>query len=114
MAASALAAGLFASCSSLEYDLSSLEFPVAATPAPAGANTEPFVIERKMVLWVHGLFGETAPDVTALLEELRPGPKGIANFRVSVGGDFHDWLLTHLSATLLRFKSVEIRGELVR
>ena len=112
--ASAALALLLASCSSLEYDLSRLDFPVSATPAPAGAVTEPFAIECKTALWVHGLLGESVPDVCALLQDLDPGPKGIANFRVSVGGGFHDWLLTHLSATLVRLKSVEIRGELVR
>lgn len=104
---------LCSACGSLKYDLSGLDFPLRAGPAPAGTETRPFALESKSILWVHGLAGHQQPDVAAKLRELNPGPGGIANLRVSQGASFHDWLLTHLSLTLLRMKTVRIEGDLV-
>lgn len=102
---------LLNACSSLEYDLAGLPFPVSAQPAADRVATEPFVLEDKSILWVHGLFGESNPDVAELLAEAGAGRHGIANFRVTRSGGFHDWLVVHLSLTLVRMKSVTIQGE---
>ena len=75
---------------------------------------EPFRIEERSILWVHGLLGQSSPDVAALVAEAGRGYDRIAGFRVSVAGGFHDWLLTHLSGALVRMKTVVIEGELVR
>ena len=100
-----------AGCGTVTYDLSDVPFPLSARPADAGTAVESFEIEGKSVLWVHGLFGQSQPDVAALLREECGDCAGVANFRVEVGGSFHDWLLTHLTATLVRLKTVRIRGD---
>ncbi|MCA8943144.1 MAG: hypothetical protein KDB80_11340, partial [Planctomycetes bacterium] len=105
---------LLAACGSLHYDLSSVPIPISAKPAEPGAHVDPLHIESKNVLWVHGLFGQSEPDVTALVTEAAAGYDRIAGFRVVQSGSFHDWLLTHLSATLVRMKTVRIEGQLVR
>ena len=104
---------LCSACGSLKYDLSSLDFPLRAGPAPAGAVTRPFALKAKSVLWVHGLAGHQQPDVAAQIQGLDPGPGGVANLRVTQSASFHDWLLTHLSLTILRRKTVRIEGDLV-
>jgi hypothetical protein len=102
-------------CASLEYDLSGLTLPVSARPAEAGAaHVEPFTITEKNVLWLHGLFGRDPPDVAALLSERAAGFDRIADLRVSQGPGFHDWLVTHLTLSLVRMKTVTIEGQLVR
>lgn len=106
------ATALLAGCSSFSYDLTSVPFPVSASPITTpGLAHESFEIQAKDTLWVHGLFGESIPDVAQLVRERCGGCEGVANFRVSVAGSFHDWLLTHLSLGFLRFKTVTIRGE---
>ena len=66
-----------------------------------------------MVLWAHGLFGQSEPDVAKLVSDAARGHDQIA-FRVRVSAGFHDWLLTHLTATLVRVKTVVIEGQLVK
>jgi len=106
---------LAAGCVALDYDLSSIPIPVSATPAaPGEGEIEPFEIKARNVLWFDGLFGHERPDVAALLAERARGADRIAGFRVSQETNFHQWLLTHLSLTLVRMKTVVIRGELVR
>lgn len=106
-----LAAGLCAGCSSFAYDLSDLPYPVTATPNRSPElHGEPFALSAKDVLWVHGLFGESIPDVAALLREQCGECAGIADLRVGVAGTFHDWLATHLSLGFVRMKTVTIRG----
>lgn len=100
-----------AACSSLRYDLATVPFAVSASPAPAGAATEPFAVTGKSVLWVHGLFGESEADVAALVQEACGPCAGVVNFRASAGASFHDWLATHLSLGLVRMKTVTITGD---
>ncbi len=100
-----------AACSALPYDLSTVPFPVSASPAPEGAVHEPFEIKDKSVLWVHGLFGADRPDVAALLQQACGDCAGVADFRVEVGASGHDWFLTHLTLGFVRLKTVTIRGE---
>ncbi len=102
-------------CVSLDYDLSSIPVPVSAKPAePGQGEIEPFRIEVKNVLWLDGLFGHEPPDVAGLVTEKARGFDRIADFRVSQESSFHQWLLTHLSLTLVRMKTIVIRGQLVR
>jgi hypothetical protein len=100
-----------AGCSSLRYDLDQLPFPVSASPLaspPAGAVT--FELKQKHILWGYGLFGESQPDVQgAMLANCIPCA-GVADFRVSSGANFWDWLGTHLSLGLVRLKTVKITG----
>jgi hypothetical protein len=103
---------LLTGCSNFSYDLASVPFPVSASPVTtAGLTHEPFELQAKDVLWVHGLLGESQPDVARMVQEGCGGCVGIANFRVSVAGSFHDWLLTHLTLGFIRPKTVTIRGE---
>ena len=79
---------------------------------PGTPNFVPQVGQQgKDVIWVHGLFGEDQPDVAQLVREQCGDCAGVANFRVSVAGSFHDWLLTHLTLGFVRLKTVTIRGE---
>ena len=112
----ALLLALFASaCFSLDYDLSSIPIPLSASAAdPTQGEIEPFRIEARNVLWMDGLFGHEQPDVAALVAEQARGCDAVANFRVSHETNFHQWLLTHLSLTLVRMKTVVISGELLR
>lgn len=106
---------LCASCVSLDYELSSVPVSISAKPETApGVVTEPFRIEARNVLWVHGLFGHREPDVAALVRDAAEGWDRIARFRVTQAGNVHHWLLTHLSLTLIRMKGVVIEGVLVR
>ena len=100
---------------SLDYDLSSIPMPVSAKPAePGEGQIEAFTIEAKQVLWVHGAFGRSSPDVTALLLERAEGYDRIADLRVRQQSNFHQWLATHLSLSLVRMRTVVIEGQLVR
>ena len=110
-----LLALLAAGCVSLEYELSSVPIPISAKPADAGeGEIEPFRIEARNVLWVDGLFGRKTPDVAALVVEKARGYDRIADFKVSQETNVHQWLLTHLTLSLVRMKTVVIEGELVR
>ena len=110
-----LATALCAGCVSLDYDLSAIPVPISAKPEPAGeAEVVPFRIERKNVLWVHGLAGQSEPDVTALVTEAAAGYDRIADFRVYQASSGHGWFITHLSLTLVRMKTVVIEGQLVK
>ena len=100
-------------CSNLQYDLSEVDVPLYAGPAPGNVKGSSFSLHSKSVLWVHGIAGESQPDVVQMLRDLQPGPGGIANLRITHSGSFHDWLLTHLTLTLVRMKTVRIEGELV-
>lgn len=101
-----------AGCVNLDYDLSPLPMPVDAKRA-TGGEVEDFRIEAKNVLWLHGLFGHTQPDVTALVAERAEGASRIAGFRVRQTSNLHQWLATHLSLTLVRMRTVVIEGQLV-
>lgn len=104
-----------AGCLSLDYDLSTVPVPVSAKPAePSAAEVVPFELEARNVLWIHGLFGHRQPDVAALVAEKALGYDRIAGFRVSQTTNVHQWLLTHLSLTLVRMRTVVIEGQLVR
>jgi len=98
----------------LEYDLSEVFVPVSAKPAGVAASTVPFHLEGSDVQWVYGAFGESEADVGALLAKKAQGYDEVANFRVRYYSSFVDFLVTHLSLSLVRMKSVEIEGELVR
>lgn len=103
-----------ASCSSFSYDLQSVSIPVSAKPLEKGATGVAFRIEKKTILWGHGLFGESIPDVASLVQEAAGDGTRITDFRVKVAGSFHDWLLTHLTLTMMRMKTVVIEGNVVR
>jgi len=106
---------LSVSCASLDYDLAGVPLPISAKPAEPGASSvEEFRIEEKNILWIHGLLGQSQPDVVELLNERAQGYDRIAGLRISQGPSFHDWLLTHLSLSLIRMKNVVIEGQLVR
>jgi hypothetical protein len=49
-----------------------------------------------------------------MLAEHAAGSDGVASLRVRQGAGFHDWLLTHLTLTLVRMKTVVVEGEVVR
>ncbi len=102
---------LTAACSSLRYDLASVPFPVSASPAPLGVATQSFTTAGKSVLWVHGLFGDSQPDVAALVRDACGECAGVANFRATAGASFHDWLVTHLTLGLVRMKTVTVAGD---
>ena len=103
---------LLAACSSLDYDLATVPFPVSASPAEAPG--EPFEVTGKSILWVHGLFGASQADVAALVREKCEPCGGVANFRASASASFHDWLVTHLTLGLIRMKTVTVTGERLR
>src|SRR5262245_12522085 len=110
-----LLALLATACLSLDYDLSAVPVPVSAKPAEVGSQeTVPFRVEARNMLWVDGLFGRHVPDVAALVTEQARGYDCIADFRVSQETNIHQWLLTHLTLSLVRMKTVVIRGQLVR
>jgi hypothetical protein len=110
-----LVASLTSACVALDYDLASVPVPISAKPAePTAAEVVPFRIEARNVLWFDGLFGHEPPDVAALVTEQARGFDRIASLKISQDGNFHHWLLTHLSLTLVRMKKVVIEGQLVR
>ena len=101
-------------CQTFDYDLRNLPFPVGASPINDTSAGDRFVLTGKHVLWVHGLAGESRPDVAAeLLANCLPCA-GIADFRVQVGASFHDWLATHLSLGFVRMKTVTVTGLRIR
>ena len=71
-------------------------------------------LEAKNVLWVHGLFGQSEPDVGDVLAGALTGAEAVADFRVSQATTFHDWLVTHLTLGFVRMKTVVVEGDLVR
>jgi hypothetical protein len=105
---------VLAGCQTLRYDLSDVAVPVSGKPAEAAAETVAFQLEARDVQWVYGAFGESEPDVGALLAERAQGYDEVANFRVRHYSSFVDFLVTHLSLSLVRMKTVAIEGELVR
>lgn len=110
-----LAAALSTACVSIDYDLASVPVPISAKPAdPGAAEVVPFRLEARNVLWFDGLFGRTPPDVAALVVEQARGYDRIADFKVSQETNVHQWLLTHLTLSLVRMKTVVVRGQLVR
>ena len=109
-----LAAPFLTACLSLDYDLSSVPVPISAKPAEAGVEVVPFRIEARQQLYVDGLFGRSNPDVAALTAEAARGYDRIAGYRVKQTTNIHQWLLTHLSLSLWRMKTVVIEGQLVR
>lgn len=98
-----------AACSSFAYDLRGVPFPVSAQPI--GPGSEPFEADAKSVMWLHGLFGESSPDVAAMLQDAAGPCTGVGQFRVVVAATFHDWLVTHVTLGLVRMKTVTVRGE---
>jgi len=115
LASLVLVVPLTSGCLSLDYDLSRVPIPISAKPAEPGASrVEPFRIEARHVLWVHGLFGRSRPDVAALVTERAAGWDRIADFRVRQESNVHHWLTAHLSATLVRMRKVVVEGQLVR
>ncbi len=98
-------------CLNLEYDLSPISVPISAKPADSGVVTEPFTLTAKNILWAHGLFGQSSPDVAALLRTEAQGSSGIVGFRVEQRSGFHEWLVAHLTLTLVRMRTVVIEGE---
>jgi hypothetical protein len=104
-----------AGCVSLDYDLSTVPVPISAKPAaPDAGEVVPFTIEAMNVLWAHGAFGHHPPDVAALLAEEARGYDRIAGLRVEQRSGFHQWLVAHLSLTLVRMRTVVIEGQLVK
>ncbi len=108
---SLLPLALAAGCAHLQYDLSAMPFPVSAAPLRGGGvETRRFTLTDKHVLWVHGLCGESQPDVQGeLLANVTPCA-GIADFRVTSASSFHDWLVSHLTLGLIRMKTVTVTG----
>jgi hypothetical protein len=110
-----LSAALTTGCMSLDYDLGDVPVPVSAqSDSRAGADVENVTLEKKHVLWVHGLFGESEPDVGQMVAEASAGYSRVADFRVEHGAGFHDWLITHLSLTLVRMKTVRVEMRRIR
>jgi len=100
---------LATACSSMRYDLAAVPFPVHAGSGDAGQG-EPFELESKYVMYVHGLLGEKQPKVAELLREHCDGAARVTDFRVQAGANLWDWLGTHLSLGLVRLKSVRVTG----
>ncbi|MEQ8766978.1 MAG: hypothetical protein RL885_23895 [Planctomycetota bacterium] len=101
-------------CSTSKFNLTGVSVPVLANDAGyESAMRVPFDERAKNVLWFHGLFGETVPDVGEMVEEELAGAEAIVGFRVTQGASFHDWLITHLSLTLVRMKTVRVTGAVV-
>ena len=98
------------SCSSLQYDLEGLPFPVSASPVTGARGAEYFEIKAKHTLWVHGLLGDSQPDVRQLLVDNCLPCAGVADFRVTSSANFFDWLGSHLSLGFVRLKTVKITG----
>jgi hypothetical protein len=73
-----------------------------------------FSVRKKSILWLHGLLGETVPDVAGVVAEAARGYDQVVNFRVNQAPRFGDWLATHLTLSVMRMKTVVIEGDLVR
>ena len=105
---------LFATaCSSMHYDLDGVRVPVRADAAEGSAG-EPFVLESKYVMYVHGLLGHKQPKVAELMQAHCEGASSVTEFRVSATTSLWDWLGTHLSLGFVRLKTVRIHGKLHR
>ena len=108
---------VFSGCMSLQYDLDSVAIPLLAKAAPAdldASKVTPFRVTSKDILWAHGAFGRSMPDVAEMLNSVIDGHDRVAGFRVTQSGGFHEWLAVHLSLTLVRMKTVVIEGQLIR
>lgn len=105
---------LLTACGGLRYDLDAVCFPLHADSATYQGAGEPFEIDSKYVLYVHGLLGDKQPPVAALLNEELAGAKAVTDLRVSAGANLWDWLGTHLSLGFVRLKTVTISGRVVR
>jgi len=104
---------LLTSCGAMRYDLDGVGFPVHANPNAYGTG-EPFELESKYVMYVHGLFEDKQPKVKELLMEHCGDCKAVTDFRVSAGASIYDWLGTHLSLGFIRLKTVRITGKVAR
>ena len=105
------ALALLASCTSVQWDLKDVPFPVSASPLerpPAGTSS--FSTTSSYVLWCYGLFGESQPEVKEQLMKAAIPCAGVADFRVNASASFHDWLLAHLTLGIVRRKTVTITG----
>jgi hypothetical protein len=100
---------LASACATVRYDLAGVPLPISASPV-GGADGDRFVLHDKHVLWLHGLAGETQPDIAAVLMANCLPCAGIADFRVSTASSFHDWLVTHVTFGLVRMKTVTVTG----
>lgn len=83
----------------------------AADPTRTRSSRSP---SRRWTLWAHGAFGHTPPDVAALLADEARGYDRVAGLRVEQRSGFHQWLVAHLSLTLVRMRTVVIEGQLVK
>lgn len=108
-----LIAFLGTGCVALDYDLGEVPVPISAQPAAEGAG-EPFELEARNVVWFYGLFGHDQPDVASMIAERAEGSRGIANFRIRQKSSMASWFVAHLTLTLVRMRTVEITGELIR
>lgn len=110
-----LACAVTTGCATVRFDLDRLPFPVSASPYRGDPQlADRFTMQEKHVLWLHGLVGETQPDVQGqLLANCLPCA-GLADFRVSTTTTFHDWLVTHLTLGFVRMKSVTVTGVRIR
>jgi hypothetical protein len=100
-------------CSSMNYSLEGVGFPVQANARQVG-DGEAFSLKSKYVMYVHGLMGEKQPQVAALLQEHCRGAKAVSGFRVSSTTSLWDWLGTHLSLGFVRLKTVYVSGTIHR
>ncbi|MBZ0154419.1 MAG: hypothetical protein K8J09_23070 [Planctomycetes bacterium] len=100
---------LTTACASVPYDLAEVPFPVMASPGK-DAGGEPFAVRGHYTMWVHGLFGESKPDIAAELTKSCNPCAAVTDFRVTVSAGFHEWLVTHLTLGFVRMKTVTISG----
>lgn len=101
-----------AACATVRYDLRDVPFPISASPVRSDGDR--FVLHDKHVLWLHGLAGESQPDIAGALVANCLPCAGIADFRVETSASFHDWLVTHLTLGLVRMKTVSVTGSRLR
>ncbi len=86
----------------------------ASVEVSAAASVEAFRVEQRELLWVHGIFGRSAPDVSEMLASELEDCDRVTGFRVSQRTNVHQWLLTHLTLSLVRMKTVVVEGQRVR
>jgi hypothetical protein len=102
-------------CATTRFDLSAVKVPIVANQVrQQGEVVSSFSVRKKSILWLHGLLGETVPDVAGVVAEAARGYDQVVNFRVNQAPRFGDWLATHLTLGVMRMKTVVIEGELVR
>ena len=106
----ALALLALTSCSTLQFDLDGVPFPISASPVSGARGAERFELRGKHILWVHGLLGDSQPDVKQMLVDNCIPCAAVADFRITSGANFFDWLGTHLSLGFVRLKTVTITG----